>query len=290
MDIVFSVHHIVRPGETINSSSMSRSAGGKGANQSVAVARAGQDKIFHAGKIGLDGIWIKDKLEYMGVRTDFLTVDEIPTGQAMIQVSDYGQNSIVLYAGANRNFQEHEIDSILSHFNHGDWLLLQNEINNIPYIIQKAHERGLSICFNPAPFEALILNYPLDLIDLFVLNEVEAEGLSGIYDPIPSIKKLTSLYPMAEIIITLGGKGVFRGKGSSEIMSFGTWDVPVLDTTAAGDTFIGFYIANIANGATVEQALYSASAASNITVMRKGAMESIPTPEEFVILDQYTLA
>lgn len=289
IDIVFAVDHIVKPGETISSTSMSRSPGGKGANQSVAVAKAGQHEVFHAGRIGPDGLWIKEKLEEMGVRTDFLAIGETPTGQALIQVGADGQNSIVLYAGANKEFSEHEIDAILAQFSSGDWVMLQNEINNLEHIIRKASEKGLSICFNPAPFDESVRNLPLEHIALFVLNEVEAEGLSGIADPTDSMEKLTGMYPESEIIITLGGAGVRYGKGEAIRHSFGTWNVPVVDTTAAGDTFIGCYIANVAKGATAQQALKAASAASSITVMRNGAMDSIPTPNDFGVLDSYTL-
>jgi len=289
IDIVFSVDHIVKPGETLGSSSLTRSTGGKGANQSVAVAKAGQHEIFHAGRIGPDGLWIKDKLQQMGVRTDFVFDGETPTGQALIQVASDGQNSIVLYAGANKEFTDVGIDEILANFSKGDWVMLQNEINNLAHIIESAYSRGLPICFNPAPFDNSVNDLPLEHIALFVLNEVEAEGLSGVSDPEASMDILTEKFPESEIIITLGGAGVRYGKGKDIRHGFGTWNVPVVDTTAAGDTFIGCYIANIAKGATVPEALHIASAASSVTVMRNGAMDSIPTPDEFSILENYSL-
>lgn len=289
IDIVFSVDHIVKPGETLGSASLTRSTGGKGANQSVAVAKAGQHEIFHAGRIGPDGLWIKDKLQQMGVRTDFVFDGETPTGQALIQVASDGQNSIVLYAGANKEFTDVGIDEILANFSKGDWVMLQNEINNLAHIIESAYSRGLPICFNPAPFDNSVNDLPLEHIALFVLNEVEAEGLSGVSDPEASMDILTEKFPESEIIITLGGAGVRYGKGKDIRHGFGTWNVPVVDTTAAGDTFIGCYIANIAKGATVPEALRIASAASSVTVMRNGAMDSIPTPDEFSILENYSL-
>lgn len=289
IDIVFSVDHIVKPGETIGSTSMTRSTGGKGANQSVAVAKAGQHEIFHAGKIGPDGLWIKDKLESMGVTTNLMTVGDTPTGQALIQVASDGQNSIVLYAGANKEFTEKEIDQVIDQFDSGDWVILQNEINNLSYIITQSSNKGLKICFNPAPFDKTVGDLPLGKISLFVLNEVEAEGLSGLADPTEAMEYLTANYPDSDFIITLGGAGARFGRGKHIRHSHGTWNVPVVDTTAAGDTFIGCYIANIAKGSTVEDALASASAASSITVMRNGAMDSIPTPQDFGILESYTL-
>ena len=289
IDIIFSVDYIVKPGETIGSTAMTCSTGGKGANQSVGVAKAGGHAVYHAGKSGPDGLWIRDKLASMGVSTDYLTVGETPTGQAIIQVAKDGQNSIVLYPGANYEFTEEEIDSVLSHFSAGDWVMLQNEINNIAYIMKKSQEKGLSICFNPAPFDDSVLDLPLEHISLFVLNEVEAEGLSGYADVESAMDNLTKRFTESEIIITLGGSGVRYGKGSSIRYQFGTWDVPVVDTTAAGDTFIGCFVANRAKGKSAKESLEIASAASSVTVMREGAMDSIPTPDEFSLLDAYSL-
>ena len=288
IDIIFAVNHIVRPGETISSTSVVRSTGGKGANQSVAVAQAGGHAVYHAGKIGPDGLWIKEKLESKGVNTDYLFVGETPTGQALIQVAEDGQNSIVLYAGSNKEITKEEVDQVLDNFEEGDWLILQNEINLLGYIMERAHTKGLKICFNPAPFEASVLALPLEYVDLLVVNEMEAEGLSGIKEPVAALDSLTQKYPGKSIILTLGLLGARYGK-DSERLSFGTWLVPVVDTTAAGDTFIGCFVANIAKGESPQKALELASAASSITVMREGAMDSIPTPQEFDLLNDYKL-
>jgi ribokinase len=289
IDIIFAVDHIVQPGETISSKALSRTTGGKGANQSVAVAKAGEHEVFHVGRIGPDGAWIKDKLQQMGVRTDFLEEGETPTGQALIQVAEDGQNSIVLYAGSNKEFTQEGVDAVLDQFGAGDWVMLQNEINLLDYIIRRAHEKSMSICFNPAPFDESVLSLPLDFVNLLVLNEVESEGISGHADPAQSMEELTRKFPDSEIIITLGKDGVNYGSGQHIRYSFGTWDVPVVDTTAAGDTFIGCYVANIAKGVSVQEALRMASAASSITVMHPGAMDSIPTPDQFAILETYQL-
>lgn len=289
IDIIFSVDHIVLPGETISSTDYKRSLGGKGANQSAAVAKAGITEIYHAGRIGEDGLFIKETLEKMGVNTQFLEVGTTATGQALIQVASDGQNSIVLYAGANKEFTESYVDSVLTHFESGDWLILQNEINLLDYIITQAHKKGMKICFNPAPFDHSVLSLPLQHIDVLVVNEVEAQGLSNEDDPLVALERLTTLYPNSSIVITLGKMGVRYAKGT-ERHQFGVWDVPVVDTTAAGDTFIGFYVASIANNESVEEALYRASGASSITVMRSGAMEAIPTLDELSLLQEYTLS
>jgi len=207
----------------------------------------------------------------------------------LIQVAANGQNAIVLYDGSNKDFTEKEIERVLTHFGKDDWVMLQNEINGLDFIISAANQKGMRVCFNPAPFDSSVSHLPLHLIDLLVVNEVEAEGLSGRRDPDEAMDALASAYPRADIIITLGGQGVRFGRSDGTRHAFGTWDVPVIDTTAAGDTFIGCYVANIAKGTPVTEALRLASAASSVTVMRRGAMDSIPTPDDFAILEGYRI-
>ena len=178
IDLVYQVEHIARPGETIASSAHQVFAGGKGANQSAALARAGA-RVFHAGQVGPDGQWLVDKLARLDVDVQHIRVGDTPTGHAIIQVDRQGQNSIVLFAGANAQIDQSAIDATLSHFGAGDILLLQNEINDIPYIMAAAAARGLTICLNPAPFGPEVRAYPLELIDLLIVNETEATGPCG---------------------------------------------------------------------------------------------------------------
>ncbi len=287
IDIIFKVDHIVRPGETIPSSSLTRSVGGKGANQSAGASYAGEAQVYHVGRIGEDGRFIIPLLEEKGVDVSFLQESSTPTGQALIQVSREGQNSIVLYGGGNQTFTAEDVDRVLSHTKKGDWILLQNEINLNHYIIEQSRKRELKICFNPAPYNDDVKQLPLHLLDILVLNETEAEGLSTVSDPVASLKSLSDMYPDTEILITLGKDGVLHAKGNGEITSCGVWDVPVVDTTAAGDTFIGCYVANRSRDVSVAESLVRASKASNITVMREGALPSIPRPTEFSLLDGY---
>ena len=288
IDIIFKVDHIVQPGETIGSTSLTRSTGGKGANQSVGACYAGGAKVYHVGKIGPDGSFIRNILEEKGVDTTFLREGITPTGQALIQVSKQGQNSIVLYSGGNKEFTEDEVLDTLNHTQKSDWVLLQNETNQLDFIIKKAKEKELNICFNPAPFDKSVLDLPLHLLDVLVVNEVEAEGISQSSDPYKAIEILSALYKETEIIITLGSNGVMYKKGDNPIITFGTWEVKVADTTAAGDCFIGCYIASRSKNNDVKTSLYKASAASGITVMRDGAIPSIPSPEEFKLLESFT--
>ncbi len=276
IDLVYRVDHTVRPGETISSRDLSIHAGGKGANQSAALAKAGV-KVFHAGKIGSDGEWILEKLRSFGVNTDFVFNAAEKTGHAVIQVSGSGENAIVLYGGGNLEITEDDVISVLDHFNTGDILLLQNEINNIPFIMETAADKGMRIIFNPAPFDNAVLSYPLETVDVFIVNETEGMGLSGEESGNSEkiMDKLVSLFPGKDIILTLGADGVLSGRDEQRVSS-GIIEVPVVDTTAAGDTFIGYYLSGVVESLKAEILLERACAASSITVTRLGAMEAIP--------------
>lgn len=279
IDITYRVPHIVKAGETLQSRSLKYYAGGKGANQSSALAKAGVE-VFHAGKIGKDGLWLLDKLEGFGVNTEFVLCDADKTGHAVIQVSDDAENSIVLFGGGNIEISTKDIDDILSNFGSSDILLLQNEVNNIPYIIQKASQKGMQIFFNPAPFTKEIIEFPLELVDTLFINETEGCGLAGgeeDFDKIVDI--LTKIFLGKQIVLTLGEKGLIYGKDNirHRLKAIKT---KAVDTTSAGDTFIGFFIAKTVEGRPVEQALLAASKASAIAVSRVGAMDSIPFKSE----------
>ncbi|MFA5569948.1 MAG: ribokinase [Sphaerochaetaceae bacterium] len=289
IDKVFTVDSIVVPKETIHSRRVDTFTGGKGANQSVAVAKSGYKEIYHAGLIGSDGSWIIDKLSSYKVDTRFIeTIKDHLTGQAMIQVDSSGQNAIVLYGGANHSFTHSYVDTVLDHFDKGSWVLLQNEINLNDYILKQSYVRGLNVVLNPAPYDSTITDLSLEYLSVLALNEVEAEGLSGLSDPLKALEKLCSDYPKTAILITVGPHGVLYGKGRTTRYSYGTWDVPVVDTTAAGDTFIGYLVSSLAQGLSVEEALHLSSAASNLTIMTHGAMDSIPTIGELSRINEYT--
>ena len=145
IDIFFSVPHIAGPGETLSAQSVSRSAGGKGANQAAALASAGCD-VFMAGKIGADGRWILHILGQSGVNTDYTDTIDGYTGQAVIQVDQSGENSIILYSGGNGTITRDYVDSVLSHFQPGDVLLVQNETSKVPDMIRRGKERGMTVC------------------------------------------------------------------------------------------------------------------------------------------------
>jgi ribokinase len=274
IDHVYRVPSIVAPGETLSSISYATFAGGKGANQSVALARAGAD-VFHAGCVGADGNWLVEKLRGYGVDTSFIRVVDGPTGHAIIQVDEVGQNAIVLHAGANHCVSSEHVADVLAHFKPGDTVLLQNEINDVPAIIAAAYDRKLNVCLNPAPFDKSVLHYPLDLLHTLVVNETEGAGLAGVSETDGILDTLAARLPKCEIILTMGRKGASYRSPDTRF-TIPAVQVAAVDTTAAGDTFIGFYLARRATGDGAEAALKTACAAAAVSVTKQGAMDSIP--------------
>lgn len=278
IDYVYRVPHFAKPGETVSSVSMLTNCGGKGLNQTVALARAGAS-VWHAGKIGSEGIFLKEYLDSCGVDTSFIKLSDERTGHAIIQVDGSGENSILLYGGANHTISEVEADRVLENFGEGDILLLQNEISNIPYIMRRASARKMRIFINPAPMNQAACDYPLDLAECIFLNEIEASQLANMPSIERAIETLEERYPMCMLVFTLGDQGVICRCGGRNY-SHGIYKVDVVDTTAAGDTFTGFFTVSIARDGDIEKALEFASKASAITVSREGASKSIPTSDE----------
>ena len=186
-----------------------------------------------------------------------------------------GQNSIVLFAGANAEIDRGAIDAALSHFDQGDILLLQNEINDIAYIITSATKRGLTICLNPAPFDPQVRAYPLELVDLLIVNETEATGLAGA----STLAALAARSPHAQIALTLGAAGV-QYRSPTEEFHLPAPQVEAVDATGAGDTFIGYFLHGLTADMTARDAMARAVKAAALCVTRPGAMDSIPTADE----------
>jgi ribokinase len=279
IDHVYSVEHFVRPGETISSGSYKQYCGGKGLNQSIALARAGAE-VYHAGRVGSDGSILLDTLEEAGVDTRFVIRDNIVSGHAIIQVNADGDNCIILYGGANQNIASEDIGKVLGHFSEGDYVLLQNEINNIHLIMDKAKKRGLKIVFNPAPMNSAVLDYPLELVDIFIVNEVEGCDLTGKTEPEEIINAMLQSYPQASVVLTLGAKGAIYADNQSRYAVPADTSIKVVDTTAAGDTYIGYFLSSMAKGISIENAMKLCSKACGICVSRSGASNSIPLAEE----------
>jgi ribokinase len=278
IDRVFRVGHIARPGETTASTSLEVFAGGKGANQSVALARAGAE-VAHAGKIGADGRWLLDKLGQEKIDTRWVKVSRGATGQAMIQVDDEGQNAIVLLAGANHEISPAEIDETLADFPAGSWLLVQNETSSVAHAIHSAKARGMRVAFNPAPFDSGVLKYPLDHLDLICVNESEAAAMAGAAAPEQIAAALAGEFPNCEILITLGSAGVLY-RGTAGKIQVAAPKVDAIDATAAGDTFFGYFLAGHCRDLGVRESLEMACRAAALCVTRPGAMDSIPRLDE----------
>lgn len=280
LDYVYGVDQFVRPGETKSSKKREIFAGGKGLNQSLALARSGAE-VYHAGAVGkLDGSVLIDVLKLNGVNIDFIKeIEDVSTGHAIIQVDENGQNCILLFGGANQMITKDYVDITIDNFSKGDFLILQNEINMLDYIVEKAHEKGLIIFLNPSPINENIFKLNLDYIDYFILNEIEAADISKEDKFEKLLDALADRFPKAKIVLTLGEKGV-RFKDGDSIIEHGIFKVPVVDTTAAGDTFTGYFIGSLVQGHSDKEALRLASLASAIAVSRMGAETSIPFMEE----------
>lgn len=282
IDYVYDVEHFVRAGETIASTALNRYPGGKGLNQSIALARAGAS-VVHGGQVGEDGTWLVDLLAQAGVDTSLTRVsDEVRTGNAIIQRDPEGGNCIILYGGANRAIDDALVDETFSHTEPGDWLLLQNEVNGLDRLVREGHARGLTVVLNPSPADEALEDVDLESVDVLVLNEVEASVLTGL-PPESSGEELADAleygFPGTRVVLTLGGAGSVYVDGEARVRQE-AFHVDAVDTTAAGDTFTGYLLAALMAGEAPEVAMRRASAASAIAVTRPGAAVSIPTPAE----------
>ena len=275
IDLVNRVDHIVRPGETAPVLSFARFAGGKGLNQSVALARAGAE-VLHAGAVGADGLFLRELLESEGVDCSGVAVlKDIPTGHALIQVAEDGENAILVNGGANHAVTPELAEKVLSSMAPGDILLLQNEISSLPEIFRSAAAKKLRIFFNPSPLTPGIAELPLELADTLLVNEEEAAALRA---AVP--EKFTA----CDTVTTMGAKGAeFRSKDGGKVFVHAFPAPKVVDTTGAGDTFTGFCVAAIARGADIRQALTEGAAAAAIAVSRPGAAAAIPRRSELEI-------
>lgn len=279
-DYVYSVDHILLPGETSAAYRMETFCGGKGLNQSVALAKAGV-QVWHAGQVGEDGHLLVDLCSKSGVNTDYIQTVSGKSGHTVIQVDKKGQNNILLFGGANQSLTDHYVNHVLSGFGPGDMLLLQNEINGVPRIIDKAYAMGMKIVLNPSPYNEVIAQCDLSKVAILLVNEIEGWQITGQREPEAILDYFAQKYPDTAIVLTLGSEGV-RYRLGDVWLSHGIYQVPVVDTTAAGDTFTGYFLAGIIGGKSIHESLELASKASSIAVTRQGAAPSIPKIDEVV--------
>jgi len=282
IDKVYLIDHFAAAGETISAVRLETFCGGKGLNQSIALARAGAT-VYHAGAVGPDGEGLCALLREAGVDTRYLKTVEEPSGHAIIQNAG-GQNSIVVYGGANLQLNEQDADAALEAFGSGDMLLVQNETACVPYVMHAAKKRGMKIAFNPSPFPTTLEEYPVDLTDIFLLNEIEGRALAAINCKTNEeiLCVLHQKFPQAAIVLTIGEQGVLY-QDAVQKLAKPACCVKVVDTTAAGDTFTGYFLASLAKKLTVETALHYAVQASGLAVSKNGAALSIPFWEQVPI-------
>lgn len=275
IDIFFRVENIVKPGETISAKSIEKRPGGKGLNQSVALSKSFEN-VYHAGSVGDDGVFLIDYLKSENINTKYIKKSDKLTGNAIIQVDDRGENSIVLYKGANFDNDKKFIDEVLDNFDKDDILLLQNEISSMKYLIDKAYEKGMKIVLNPSPITDEIKEFDFNKIDLLLVNEIESKDIANKDNIDESINYFMATYPNINLIVTLGSKGSIFVNKNEKIKQEGI-KVESVDSTGAGDTFTGFFVSYFYQGKNVRDCLKFASLASALSVTKSGASISIPS-------------
>lgn len=232
-----------------------------------------------AGRIGADGQWLLDGLETYGVDASRVQTVDVSTGKAMIQVAADGQNCILLYPGANRQMTEAFIDGVLDEFGEGDMLVLQNEVNLLDYMIDRAYEKKMRIILNPSPFDAHIEKCALEKVSYFFVNETEGQQMTGESAPEAILDTMAERYPESGVILTLGGDGSWYSDRNCRVFQ-DIVKTEVVDTTGAGDTFSGYFIQGIASGRDIKETMETAALAASITVSRVGAAHAIPSMDE----------
>ncbi|MCK0768594.1 ribokinase [Chromohalobacter canadensis] len=281
IDYVYRVSHLVRPGETLSSQSFTQVLGGKGANQSLAMARAGGD-VTHWGRVSQNDRWVLEILTQAGVNTSLIELTAEASGHAIIQVDDHAENAIILSPGANHGFSERHLDALMTSVSPDDWLLLQNECNALESVMTLAARHGMQIAFNPAPLGENVHALPLELCQILFLNRGEAAALAGLDEHAGVAELMDVLYqrlPEVELVLTLGRDGV-RYQFGEQRLELPAFPVEAVDTTAAGDTFIGYFMAARQRNAPIETCLNEASTAAALCVQKSGAAPSIPLASE----------
>lgn len=282
LDYVYRVDRFLLPGETKSGLSLEVNAGGKGLNQSIAMAKAGIH-VYHAGVYGAGGEMLVKTLEQYGVDIHLLQQRaDIQNGHAIIQVDGNGQNCILLYGGSNQALTENYIREVIDFCGEDDMILLQNEINNIALIIDLAYEKKIPVAMNIAPMGPEVAGYDLSKLTWIVVNEIEAAALAGGETVEQTMENLSAKYPDSGILMTLGSDGVWLRKGRENIRMNALRVENVVDTTAAGDTFLGYFLAAVTGGADTVEALQQATCAGAMAIQKPGAAQSIPDRAELL--------
>ena len=263
--------------------------GGKGLNQSISASLAGT-RVKHYGSVGPDGKLLLNALQEADVDISGISVSAHNSGQAFIQVDSEGRNAIVIEGGSNRKITKPLIEKALDDLEEGDWLLLQNEINDLDWIIDEGARRGARIALNLAPVDSRIESYPLAKLSLLIVNRVEAQSVAGreqIGDALA--RSVSALLPETVVLLTEGKEGsILIDPVSQSATKTGSFEIDVVDETAAGDAFVGYFMAGLVENKDLSTSLIEASAAGALAVSSNGAATSIPARQnvEELMLDQ----
>ena len=279
IDKTYSLEAFVRPGETVSALKMEQFCGGKGFNQAVALRRAGNE-VFFAGAVGRDGEMLLHSLDACGIDRRFVKQTAGATGHAIIQLDAKGQNSIIILPGANGEITPQDVDAVLDFFQAGDMILLQNEISCLQLLLCRAHEKGLLVALNPSPYDSRIAQCDMQCVDYLLVNETEGAAMTGTEDPCAMLDALHTRFPHMNAVLTLGADGAMYQGRDGRRFACAAHPVQVVDTTAAGDTFTGYFLSELFRHGNPEAALAMASAAAGLAVSRKGAEPSIPLMDE----------
>ena len=279
MDYTVYTENFPLPGETIYGSSRFVQPGGKGENQAIAIAKSHKVVCDFIGAIGddTDGQTIKNVLATNKVNAHLKVISGAETGNATIVVNKSSENEIIIIAGANGLLKPEDIDVEL--IKQADFMVLQNEISEETneFLMRKAKELGKVVIYNPAPYRPLKEEL-FAFVDYFVPNSIEFKNASGESDLEKGAKKLLSK-GVKNVLVTLGTSGSILINKDGQI-KVDAYKVKAVDTVAAGDTYVGYFVASLASGFEIKEAMKVASKASSITVSRKGSVVSIPLGEE----------
>ncbi|OAZ91470.1 ribokinase [Halomonas sp. G11] len=281
IDHTYRVAYFVRPGETLESNEYSVGLGGKGVNQSLAIARA-KGAVSHWGRVSSVDAWVMPELESAGVGVQDIELAVEPSGHAIIQIDERGENAILLFSGANHGFTQDRMAALIAQTAPGDTILIQNECNGLDQLIPLAVSHGCKVIFNPAPMTAKVASLPLEQCELLFFNRTEAAALLEM--PVESnaadlLSRCKEVLGDVEVVLTLGSEGAWYQR-NSETLFQPALKVKAIDTTAAGDTFVGYFLAARQAGLKPSQCLQRATAAAALAVQKRGAASSIPMAEE----------
>ncbi|SEQ87318.1 ribokinase [Thalassovita taeanensis] len=279
-DYFYRVPHLPGPGETIAATDLTRGLGGKGANMSVAAARAAAH-VAHIGAVGSDGAWAVERLTEYGVDTRRIQTVDTATGHAIITLDSRGENAIVLFPGANMNISQNAVGLALTEAEQGDILLMQNETSQQAFAAETGSKMGLRIAYAAAPFSTESVGAVLPFLDILILNKIEMAQLH----------LATGLMPSADmgvdtVIVTLGADGcaLYDRSAGWVPQHFPAVPVTAVDTTGAGDTFTGYVLAALDRGMTMPDAIRLAAKAAALMVTRYGTADVIPDLKEVLDL------